>query len=454
MRIMDLLKMSWGQIIRRKIVTLLCMIGLSVGCAAIIMAISISTSAQNYSQQQLNNEYKMDEITIQPNSIGGSGQQASQNGKGFDRGALTMQKLDVIKRLAHVKAVFPTLRLGNVEMIGTDGRISNVEVIGTDLSALPEFGFRFAQGGASTVLGAVVANYGATFGMIDAQVMKNLFEKLEKEPYNDELFLEYDQLNKEPADLFQKQVNFRTGNAATGTSPSTYKVSTPLRISGQLKVKSGSSEEYAIYEKTIYVSMDTARMLQSQLGLGQSGSLVKFDSVTVRVDDKKYVPQVEEQVKKLFLTTQSNLYQEEMIKQKFDQYRKIALGIGTFILMLASLSIFVAMTMSTHQRRRQIGVMKILGANLWQIRQLFMTEAAVLGLMGGATGLLVSMLILWGANNAIARGLLTIGPQSIEIPPLALLAGVIFALITGVVSGIYPAISASRTNALEVIKNG
>ncbi|MHA7964163.1 ABC transporter permease [Paenibacillus sp. CAU 1782] len=454
MRIFDLLKMSWGQIIRRKIVTLLCMIGLSVGCAAIIMAISISTSAQNFSQQQLNSEYKMDEITVQPNSIGGGGQNPSQTGKSFDRGALTLQKLDVIKRLAHVKAVFPTMRLGNVEMIGTDGKVSNVEVIGTDLSALSEFGFKYAQGGASALLGTGIANYGASFGMVDAQVMKDLYEKLNQDPYNDEIYLQFDELSREPAELFQRQVNFRTGNVATGANSSTYKVSTPLRISGQLQVKDGASQEYSIYEKTIYVSMETASMLRSQLGLGQSESLVKYDSVTVRVEDKKYTPQVEEQVKKLFLTTQSNLYQEEMIQQKFAQYRKIALGIGTFILMLASLSIFVAMTMSTHQRRRQIGVMKILGANLWQIRQLFMTEAAVLGLMGGATGLLVSTLILWGANNAIAKGLLNIGPQSIEIPPLALLAGVIFALITGIVSGIYPAISASRTNALEVIKNG
>lgn len=91
---------------------------------------------------------------------------------------------------------------------------------------------------------------------------------------------------------------------------------------------------------------------------------------------------VEQMIQKLTLNAQDNLYQQEMLKEQFDMIKMAALGIGVFILIIASISIIVAMTMSTHQRRRQIGIMKVLGANMGQIRNMFITEAALLGLLG------------------------------------------------------------------------
>lgn len=136
-------------------------------------------------------------------------------------------------------------------------------------------------------------------------------------------------------------------------------------------------------------------------------------------------------------------------------YQKAALGIGGFIMLLASLSIIVAMIMSTHQRRKQIGVMKVLGANLWQIRQMFITEAAMLGLMGGMAGVGIAFAALGGVNSLLASQMANQvnGPMTVAIQQSALPLGIVFAVLVGIVSGIYPAISASRTNALTVIKS-
>lgn len=80
MRIRDVARMAWGQIIRRKMVTLLCMMGLSIGSAAMIIALSVGQSVQAYSEKTLNDNYKMDEITITPNEGIRTG-----NGKGAVR---------------------------------------------------------------------------------------------------------------------------------------------------------------------------------------------------------------------------------------------------------------------------------------------------------------------------------------------------------------------------------
>lgn len=197
--------------------------------------------------------------------------------------------------------------------------------------------------------------------------------------------------------------------------------------------------------------------MQDELGLQQADSSVAkhLNSALVKVEDKRYVSQVEEQIKKLTLNTQSNLFQEEAMAGQLAMYQKAALGIGGFIMLLASLSIIVAMIMSTHQRRKQIGVMKVLGANLWQIRQMFITEAAMLGLMGGVAGVGIAFAALGGVNSLLASQMADQmnGPMTVVIQQSALPLGIVFAILVGIVSGIYPAISASRTNALTVIKS-
>ena len=107
-------------------------------------------------------------------------------------------------------------------------------------------------------------------------------------------------------------------------------------------------------------------------------------------------------------------------------YQKAAVGIGGFIMVLASLSIIVAMIMSTHQRRKQIGVMKVLGANLWQIRQMFIAEAAMLGFIGGVGGG-YCFAALGGVNQLLASQMADQagGPMTVMIQQTALPMGIV-----------------------------
>jgi len=143
------------------------------------------------------------------------------------------------------------------------------------------------------------------------------------------------------------------------------------------------------------------------------------------------------------------------MNREFVILRLIFGGIGAFILFVASISIIVAMTMSTYQRRRQIGIMKVLGANLKQIRNMFIVESALLGLLGGLLGILLSHWVVWGINILVIRfGDQPSGsdPEILFISWWILPLGLFFALLTGVMSGIFPAIRASRTDALTAIK--
>ncbi|WP_141501331.1 ABC transporter permease [Paenibacillus luteus] len=448
MRISDISRLSWDQVKRRKVVTALCAAGISIGCAAIIVAMSIGESAQLYIEKQMNSYLKMDEITVTANTGVKTGGNSSPTDLTLqDQGKLTEQKLDVMRQIQHVKAASPYRQLDYMELSTIDGLMAQnaTEVIGTDLNMLTAFGNSFMQGGSSDMEGTIVLSYGATMGLVDELTRKNIQDQLNANPYDETVFQQYQNLNRVPTALYQKQIQLRM---YSNDGPV---LSMPLRVVGVLKKPAGVSDDQIMYDKKGYISLETAEILSKELKRGDDTG-DSYNSIIVKVDEQSKIEQVEKQLQKLTVTTQTNLYQKERLASEFKIIKAAALGIGVFILIIASISIVVAMTMSTYQRRRQIGIMKVLGANLGQIRNMFIVEAALLGLLGGLLGVLFSYWIVWGINALIMN---LSGEQDsviIFIPLVTIPIGMAFALATGILSGIYPAISASRTDALTAIR--
>ncbi|MRN53725.1 ABC transporter permease [Paenibacillus monticola] len=458
MRISDISKLAWGQIKRRKVVTGLCMVGISIGCAAIIVALSIGDSAQSYSEREMNSRLKMDEITVTPNSgvsVRGGGAKASKTGENINTGKLTRQKLEIIKGLKHVTAAAPFQELGYAQMLTIDNKVNDIQIVGTDLDLLTQYGNTFKQGGPSDQPGTIILSYGATLGLMDLEMQKTLFEQLNSDPYNTKLMEQFNSLNGLSAAMYQQQIELQAEDFNSETSR-TYRSST-FRVVGVLNKPKGTSDEMIQSDKKVYVSLETAVRLTEELHLnvGTVGEEGIFNTVTVKVDKTENLTKVEGLVKRLTLNASTNLFQKKELEKTFAMLKRVALGIGVFILIIASISIIVAMTMSTHQRRRQIGIMKVLGANMGQIRNMFITESALLGLLGGMVGIGFSYLIVSGINKLVGGSIggAEMGGSLVILIPLSTIpVGIIFAILTGVLSGIYPAISASRINALTAIK--
>ncbi|AIQ52639.1 ABC transporter permease [Paenibacillus sp. FSL R7-0331] len=457
MKIRDISRMAWDQVKRRKVVTGLCMTGISIGCAAIIVALSIGQSAQTYVTDQVNQNFKMDEITVTPGggipSRGGGGGGSGESNENLDPGKLTAQKLEIIKSLNHVVAAAPFEDAGYMQMLTVDNKIADVQVKATDLRMLTEFGFKFKQGGVTDLPGMVVLNYGATLGLIDNETRQKLYEQMGADPFSSDLMDQYNRMSTLPSEMYRQQVQLQATDYST--SEGNIRLSSALQVGGILATAEGTDDLRASYEKIMYVSLETAAQLTQQLSFGTNNGMTpnveenSYKTVTVKVDSTDNIKSVEAMIQKLNLNAMDNLYQQEMLKEQFDMIKMAALGIGVFILIIASISIIVAMTMSTHQRRRQIGIMKVLGANMGQIRNMFITEAALLGLLGGLLGVLFSYLIIMGLNKLVG----TAGDSlNFVIPLTTIPVGLAFAIMTGVLSGIYPAISASRTDALTAIK--
>ena len=106
------------------------------------------------------------------------------------------------------------------------------------------------------------------------------------------------------------------------------------------------------------------------------------------------------------------------------------------------------MTMSVAERTREIGIRKAIGASDGQVMRQFILESGVIGLLGGLGGLALGLLVASAGNAAGAAS-----GQALFLVTTRLMAGSVgFAVVLGVVSGLYPAWHAARLNPVEALR--
>lgn len=452
MRLRDYITIGWDQLRRRKVVTLLCVMGIAIGSASIIVALAFGESIAHYSQQQMSRYLKTDEITIMRS---GERVKSTIGGPAVDLNAITDQKLSLIRALPHVKSVASYSPMGMVEFVVDSTKSGRLDLLATDLTTLSDFGMEVQQGALADMDNAIVLTYSATVGLRDTRTAQ--MDDAERARLAQEGKRDTSPLISYP--LYQKQLRLvQTIPLADGTSK---KFEYSVRVIAIEKMPANASDDAIRYSpKLAYVSPSLARQFKDAASSvpNPAGGMAEqdfFSQVKVKVDSVEAVADTEKMIKSLKLQTMSNLSQQESFAKEFAIVRIIFGGAGLFILFVASISIVVAMTMSTHQRRRQIGIMKVLGANLAQIRNMFVCESALLGVLGGVVGICLAYWVIWGINILVIQFSGTRPGQDPEILFISLWIlplGMFFALLTGILSGILPAIKASRTDALTAIK--
>ena len=128
-------------------------------------------------------------------------------------------------------------------------------------------------------------------------------------------------------------------------------------------------------------------------------------------------------------------------------------GIGSITLLVAAIGIINTMIMSIYERTKEIGIMKVIGATFGDIRLMFLTEAGLIGLMGGVIGILLSFGISHLLNQVGAAYLDGYLTTISLIPPWLVLFAVAFSIMIGLVAGIYPANQAVKLSPIEAIRN-
>ncbi|HEY4843872.1 MAG TPA: ABC transporter permease [Terriglobales bacterium] len=136
---------------------------------------------------------------------------------------------------------------------------------------------------------------------------------------------------------------------------------------------------------------------------------------------------------------------------------KILLGfIGLLTLGIGGVGLMNIMLVSVTQRTREIGVEKALGARGWHILVQFLAEALAITLLGGIAGVLLAYLVSWSVGSLtlwsafVENG--TEGDIHLTIDSTTLLASTLILGFVGIISGMLPAIKASRLDPIEALR--
>ncbi len=186
------------------------------------------------------------------------------------------------------------------------------------------------------------------------------------------------------------------------------------------------------------------------------------DIIAVRIKDKDLMEKAKEDIEKLL----RNRRDVDIGKEDFEvstpdtaleTVNNVLGGVQAFIVIIASISILVGavgivntMTTSVLERRKEIGVMKAIGAKNSQIFMQFLIESGLLGLAGGFIGVVLGVLIGIGGILMINNW---IGAEVALSIDFVLVGGALVgSFLIGAIAGIVPAMNAANQNPVEALR--
>jgi putative ABC transport system permease protein len=180
-----------------------------------------------------------------------------------------------------------------------------------------------------------------------------------------------------------------------------------------------------------------------------------YSSISVRVKNPSQIQGVEDAIKKMGFTTFSILDASRSLQQVFKVLYAFLGIFGSLALAVASIGIVNTLVMAILERRREIGIMKAIGASDADVRKLFFAEAGAMGIFGGVIGVIlgwaIGQVINFGTNIYLKSQ--SIPPEHFWAVPWWLVAFAIgFAFLVSLVSGLYPAGRAARLDPVKALR--
>lgn len=449
MKTFDIIRMCLRNLIRRKYRTLLTLVGVVAGTCAVVLMIAVGLGMKASQEEQL---AQMGDLTII---------EVYSYGKTDELGNKVVMddaKIEQIRAMSGVRTATPLYRpqyLNAEFFAGQNERYMTYfyNIVGVYPDALPLLGYELLEG---TWEEAFASPYSIAAGQYAAYNLQDTRKKRGNnrvDPYPDR----YGKISDPFVNLMESKLLIRLQLEKEGAKKIEYKP----------KVTAVIKEDWQRgYETSRGMFMSIADIKKMEADYIKANNIkvdknndYGYQETKVKVEDINYVDAVQTAIDEMGFDTWS---MESIRKPMVEQTKQIQIFLGMIAgvsLFVASLGIINTMLMSVYERTREIGVMKVVGCHVRDIRTLFLMEAGCIGLLGGIVGIGLSGSIaylvnymglninfgtsFWGGGGA---------QQMFIITPWLVGLALVFSTLIGILSGYYPANRAVKISALTAIK--
>lgn len=427
MKLNDLLVFSLRNLSRRKLRTILTLLSILIGTSFIILMISFGLGMQKSNEEMIESMGGLTNITVRSNDPYGPDTD-KKNSK-----VLNDAKVKSFGAMDGVKDVLPVIEINSANIL-----IKNYDayamIKGVDVNKMEEFGYTVNEG-------------------------KNISQNSDDEYVFSNIHI-YNNKTGEPIDnidIMKEKPIIRIGwkdlQSEMETGKKTYM---------DFKFKPvGKTSGANMYDPEILMNYKTAKklyMAERELNMSEDSPKkiserdIPYSYVILKANTLEDVKPLQEELTEMGYMTQSNLEFNESMQQQVRTIQLVFGAIGAVALLVAAIGIANTMIMSIYERTKEIGIMKVVGASIKNIRDIFLLESTLVGLIGGVLGVLLSLLVSYVLNKYLFTGDDMGGGFSSYIPIWLMLVSAIFSAVIGLLSGLLPAIRATKISAIDAIR--
>ncbi len=460
MKVLDLLRLSTSNLFKRKMRTILTVLGVTIGVASIVVMISLGLGLSRSLTEEMSSYGSLTSVTVEDSSntyyyYEDEGSSNTTEEKHLDDDAIAE-----LAALPNVEQVVPMLRMDVMLKSGAyEGNY--ITLYGVPDGYLESQGAELAQGTFP------VGGNGQMQVLYGNQVLSQIYNPKTMSGYwYDGTMADLDLMNDTIFFILDQEAywNFQYGGTPEGGEAPKMPKKHIFETSGIL---AGGPDDYNSYSYNIYCNIDDLKALikkefknrtipnQPTTATGKPYKEIFYNMLYVYTDSMDHVKELQTTINGMGYSARSDA---EWIQQQQTTMGYIQLvlgGIGAVSLLVAAIGITNTMMMSIYERTKEIGIMKVLGCDMRNIQGMFLVEAGCIGFIGGVVGLIISW-ILSAVINMLANtmgGEMGLSSNISYIPPWLALVSLVFAVLVGMVAGFFPSLRAMKLSPLAAIRN-
>lgn len=449
MKFLDLLRMSSSNLWKRKVRTVLTVLGVVIGVASIVVMISLGLGLSRSLMEQYESYGSLTQIEVNEPW----GESSSEEVKRLDQALI-----DEILSIEHVESVYPVLDTQAMAKYGSyEGYL---QIQGMPKEAFADMNIKVGQGQLPGSDDQLKFFYGC-------EVLQNFRNSKGNggSYWETGVLPDVDLMNDPIFVIFDMDAYYNAGttdeNGQVRKPPKKYLVET-CGVE-----ETPGEDQWSQYGWYTFCDIDQLitelkKIFKNKPIPGQpttkTGKPYKeifYNRLLVNVDSMDHVVEIQNYLKDLGYNTYSQAEWVESEQKTMGYIQAVLGGIGAVSLFVAAIGITNTMMMSIYERTKEIGVMKVLGCDLRNIRSLFLMEAGFIGFIGGVIGLILSFILSAVVNRVAASMSQNMTDMSgiSYIPIWLVLLSLVFAVLVGMVAGFFPARRAMKLSPLAAIRN-